>query len=211
MSPAATFHRVYSQLKAELAVGRFAPGDRLDPSHLAEQLFASVTPVREALHRLTGERVVESWAQEGFHVPLVTDASLRDLYVWSLELINLITRAAERASRPEAIAYPAQDVERLDSPAGLDEIFVAIAARSPNHEHRAAVANLVDRSALARNAERLTIADEAEVAALARALDRADWSAVRRGLVKVHAARRRAVPATAARLRPREASAKWSL
>ena len=46
--------RVYIELKARAMRGEFAPGERLDPAVLARNLEVSATPVRDALHRLSG-------------------------------------------------------------------------------------------------------------------------------------------------------------
>ena len=66
-----------------------APGDRLEPALLSEELNASVTPVRDALHRLTGERLVEAPRHEGFRTPMMTETPLRQLYSWHLDLLLL--------------------------------------------------------------------------------------------------------------------------
>src|SRR3546814_4967838 len=82
MSPGATMERVYIDLKVRIMTGAYPPGTRLDPRQLARAMDASATPVRDALHRLSGERIVDSWHQEGFRQPLLTEADLVDLYEW---------------------------------------------------------------------------------------------------------------------------------
>src|SRR3546814_4258715 len=64
MSPGATMERVYIELKARAMRGEFAPGERLDPAVLARNLEVSATPVRDALHRLSGERIIDSRSEE---------------------------------------------------------------------------------------------------------------------------------------------------
>jgi DNA-binding GntR family transcriptional regulator len=46
---------------------------------LAEQLSASVTPVRDALNTLTGEGLVEP-PGGGFHLPPLDEPGLRDMF-----------------------------------------------------------------------------------------------------------------------------------
>jgi len=58
MIPGATFERVHAGLRARLHAGRFVLGEPLEPQHLADELNASITPVRDALQRLVGERLV---------------------------------------------------------------------------------------------------------------------------------------------------------
>lgn len=55
-----TFGRVYAAIKQQLLEGAFRPGERIEPAILSDELGASVTPVRDALHRLAGERLVEA-------------------------------------------------------------------------------------------------------------------------------------------------------
>ena len=54
MTPSGTFERVYFALKDKLRRGLLKPGERLEPAALSDELFASVTPIRDALHRLAG-------------------------------------------------------------------------------------------------------------------------------------------------------------
>jgi len=60
MTPPGTFDRVYAAIRKRLRDGLYRPGERLEPALLSDELNASVTPVRDALHRLTGERLVEA-------------------------------------------------------------------------------------------------------------------------------------------------------
>jgi GntR family transcriptional regulator, transcriptional repressor for pyruvate dehydrogenase complex len=55
----ATYELVVDQLRRALALGRFAPGDKLPPEReLSEQLGVSRTTVREAVRVLEGEKVL---------------------------------------------------------------------------------------------------------------------------------------------------------
>src|SRR5690349_3688178 len=106
MTSPGTFERVYAAIKQRLREGVYRPGERLEPALLAEELNASVTPVRDALHRLTGERLVETPRHEGFRVPMMTEPLLRFLYGWHLALLLLAvmkhraTQLAEESVRP---------------------------------------------------------------------------------------------------------------
>jgi DNA-binding GntR family transcriptional regulator len=72
--------RVYHLLKARIIDLDLGPGERLHVDHLAVQLGVSPTPVREALNRLSAERIVTAAAYRGFHVsPLLSSQELAQL------------------------------------------------------------------------------------------------------------------------------------
>ena len=99
MSPGTTMERVYLDLKARILSGTYPPGTRLEPVHLAKSLASSATPVRDALYRLSGERIIESWHQEGFRQPLLNEADLVDLYGWAGALLAMALKG--RSPRPD--------------------------------------------------------------------------------------------------------------
>lgn len=93
--------RAYTSIKMSLQVGRFLPGERIDPATLAQEFGASPTPVRLALHRLVGEGLLEDCSREGFHLPRLTEAGLRDLYDWMEQLLVIAcNRSSMRNQKP---------------------------------------------------------------------------------------------------------------
>lgn len=157
MNPGATAERVLDTLRGRIAGREFRPGDRLDAAMLAAGLAASVTPVRDALHRLTGEGLVETRLGSGFYIPALDEPLLKDLYDWSAELVLLAIRGWPRSeagtSRPP-ISQPS-----LPERAGA--LFLAIARRSANSEHARALARLNARLHAVRTVEPLVLGDTA--------------------------------------------------
>src|SRR6185503_4923243 len=101
MTPPGTFERVYAAIRERLRDGLYRPGERLEPALLSDELNASVTPVRDALHRLTGERLVDAPRHEGFRSPMLTETTLRHLYAWHLDLLLLaVMRRGPSAADP---------------------------------------------------------------------------------------------------------------
>lgn len=201
MTPPGTMARVYQALKTRVMAGELAPGERIDPTRLSLELAASATPIREALQRLAGERLVESWQQEGFRQPFVTEASLRDLYGWSEEVLRVVLRAIERSgSEPP----PRPDLDG-DAATQTAQAFAWVAACSPNHEHMLAVASLSDRAHTVRLVEEKLFAEaSAELGALVDLVSDRRWADARRWIAAYHNARLRRVPDIAASFRRRE-------
>lgn len=134
--------RSYATLKQMLREGAFTPGFRLEANRLAGDLGVSMTPVRDVLHRLVGERLVEANSREGFHVPRFTEASLRDLYEWNSALLSMAARTMRRDREERPIA-PLWEVA-----AGADRVaalFARIAAAAPNREIGDAISAASDR------------------------------------------------------------------
>lgn len=195
MNPGPTFDRVYLALKEQLMCGRFAPGEHLEPVAIGDELHSSITPVRDALHRLVGERLVEAPRNDGFRVPFPTEAELRDLYGWNRELAELGLRRSISRTAPST---PAD----VDEPTGITDIadvaaltFRLIARRSANPEIEQAVEAVSDRLAAMRHVEARLFENAAdEVKSLSALLTNGDVASLRRNVIAYHKRRQRAVP-----------------
>ncbi|WP_195908604.1 GntR family transcriptional regulator [Novosphingobium sp. Gsoil 351] len=199
MSPGPTFDRVYRELKGRLMTAEFAPGEHLEPVALGEKLHASATPVRDALQRLAGERLVDAPLHEGFRTPAPTEPDLRDLLEWSAKLVDLALRrvapAAVATSDNAPFATP-------HAPESADEIFLAIVRTTGSDEHVAAVAGLFDRLAALRTVEHLVFDDVAEeYAELHLTFASGNLVELRRAVAAYHRRRQRAAPDLLAALR----------
>lgn len=70
---------IYHALKRDIIKGALNPGDKLLIDQLAERYSASTNPVREALNRLSSERLVDREDQRGFFVPPISLEDFRDI------------------------------------------------------------------------------------------------------------------------------------
>ncbi|MDO7843589.1 GntR family transcriptional regulator [Sphingomonas immobilis] len=187
----ATSERVYDALKQRILSGEILPGERLEPAAFAEQLNSSVTPVRDALHRLEGERLVDTRASEGFHLRMVSEPALRDLYAWNAQLLRLTARAW-----PDRPAAHKADTLPIDLQRAIRAFFDLFAARSDNSEHGEQLDNINDRLASARVAEaRVFDGLEAELRGLALLFDHEGTTALLKGVDRYHRRRLAATPA----------------
>jgi DNA-binding FadR family transcriptional regulator len=187
MSPGATFERVYLALKEQLGSGRFAPGEHLEPTALALDLNASITPVRDALHRLVGEGLAEAPRGDGFRTPVVTEMGLRHLYRWNAVLLTLATRS--RGPRLPDLA----DVSQVPGPlCETESLFLQISARSGSPENLAAIARLNDRLRPVRRVELELLSNAAgDLGEIAAALKSEAADKLRRAIASYHRVRER--------------------
>ncbi len=192
MSPGATFERVYNELKRMLAEGELPPGTPIEPALIGKEIAASITPVRDALHRLTGERLVEAPNHNGFRVPLPTEAALRDLYSWNAQLLVLAARRIV-SSPPKTAAVSA--LSSRDVAAATASLFVEIARQTGSPEHVWALKRLNDRLAPFRSIEALLFDNVAvEYRNLLRHFAGADRRGLAGLLTRYHRRRVRAAP-----------------
>ncbi len=72
--------KTYEHIKSNIFAGRFAPGERLAEEHLAKELGVSRTPVREALHKLEQDGLIEPLGSRGFCIPHDSLEEIDDLF-----------------------------------------------------------------------------------------------------------------------------------
>lgn len=193
MNSGQTAERVYDALKRRILSREFLPGDKLDPTALSQTLGSSVTPVRDALNMLAGQRLVETRSGEGFFLPHVTEPDLRDLYEWNAEVLALALRQRSHGRPPEV--FP-----NLREPDAIAEwtaaLFGQISRISGNAEHAAAIASLDDRLHAARLVESHALDGiVAELDAISAALARGDLDELRKLLAAYYRRRWRAAAA----------------
>jgi DNA-binding GntR family transcriptional regulator len=199
MTPPGTFARVYAAIRQRLRQGAYKPGTRLEPAMLSDELNASVTPVRDALHRLTGERLVEAPRHEGFRVPQLSEARLRHLYAWHLDL--LLLALMRRPSRVPNSAQPPKWEDAVSAHEQRRETFLAIARSTGNPEHVLALESVAERLQPLEQLEDMLLDEiERESDAIFEALRSGEPRRLRRQLVSYHRRRERIVPELLERL-----------
>lgn len=190
-----TAERTYQKLKQNVAIGRYKPGSILNLQRLADEFGTSVTPLRDAIHRLVGERLIEVHQGGGFELPVPTAETLRHLYTWHDHLI----RHAFRHPLPSDVLPLLATSDTLDnSPKqfadATSNFFAAAAASADNPEVHNAVASVSDRLLLARLAEPKVIkSTAAELHSLVAVATRGPAAAIRAAVRDYHRRRQRRV------------------
>jgi len=188
---------VYKQVRRALRSGRYAPGQRIDPTVLAGELHISPTPVRFALYRLVGENLLVDHARGGLHVPLLNEVALRDLYDWMERLLTMACGiAATRKVEPAEPATAGSDLVKLTW-----KLFDAIARASAHRYLYQSVKQANDQLAPIRRAKQgwLTQGEE-ELSTLSRLWQARDMAALKTALHDYHERRKRLVPCIVALL-----------
>ena len=106
--------------------GVWTPGEKLEALRLADDLGVSMTPVRDCLNRLAGERLVDMQPGEGYRVPDFGEQALREM----IEIHRLLLEAVVAGDqRHPFTANSAMSHAYADRAASL---FEAIALQSGN-------------------------------------------------------------------------------
>ncbi|VFR27399.1 hypothetical protein BRI6_4590 [plant metagenome] len=135
--------RLYQAIKSEIRSGAFLPGQSIPAAMLARRLSVSIIPVRDALHRLAGERLVETWEQGGFHAPHMSEAKLRDLYQTQLAMLLW---ALDQPTMPRAASSVPESGPGGEQPlAAIEALFGHLASASGSRELVWALHNTLDR------------------------------------------------------------------
>lgn len=95
---------VYATLCDALISGKFKPGDRLRIRELAETLGTSVTPIRDAILRLTHDNAVVFQSARNIQIPFLTEKSYFEIREIRLRLESLAAETAANLATPSDMA-----------------------------------------------------------------------------------------------------------
>jgi len=149
-------------------------------------------------------RLSEAPNHNGFRAPRHTEAELRDLYVWSGQILSVALRNIRPAQPNHRLSVRPSTKHELGPVADL---FVEVALASGNVEHLRTVEQLNDRLAPMRRVEPEVLDEiDEEYVMLRDRFDRADRAGFARVLGRYHRRRFRAVPGLLAALTAGERS-----
>ena len=72
--------KAYQQIRERIVTVRLRPGEQIDEGALEQQLSIGRTPIREALQRLAGERLLDSVPGRGFFVRAISIDDVKSLF-----------------------------------------------------------------------------------------------------------------------------------
>lgn len=94
---------VYETLRDKILLGGFAPGQPMTIQGLAEDLGVGMTPVREAIRRLTSESALETLGNRRVIVPDLTQSQLDDIYFMRLQVEPELTKRATKSVTKQCV------------------------------------------------------------------------------------------------------------
>lgn len=118
--------QIFSRLKRNLMIGRFAPGQKLPLRGLAESLGTSLMPVRDALQRLESIGGVVTTSNRTMMVPMLSTKEYHDISLLRVLLEGTAAEAAARMRTDAEVAVLArycEDTERSEAQGDV-ELFL---------------------------------------------------------------------------------------
>ena len=106
---------VYGALRDDIVRLAFAPGRRLGFDELADRYGVSHTPIRQALRRLQGERLVILVPRRGARVAPLTFDELEEIQAVRLGVEPLLAGYAARACLPKTFAAMERRLADIDA------------------------------------------------------------------------------------------------
>lgn len=102
--------RVFERLESEILSGKYQRGELLTEMRLVSDLGVSRTPVREALHRLEQEHLIEI-SSKGILVVGVTQKDLEDIFAIRLRIEGMASAEAARHISEDELAELRETLE----------------------------------------------------------------------------------------------------
>ena len=143
---------IYRRLREQILFGEIAPGQPVTIQGLTERLDAGMTPVREAIRRLTAEGALQFQGNRRVIVPLLSVENISEIIFarqWLESHLGL--RATERAT-PEDLAELTQLDDDLDAAIANGDLQGYLEF---NYRFHAKIYDLADAPILAAMAEGL--------------------------------------------------------
>ncbi len=187
--PKDPFSAALETLRDQLRDGRLVSGEPLTITDLAHDLGLSATPVREALSRLAGERLIEDRRGRGYFAPRLDASDLVELY--GLRRLYLVEALA---TDDGAAVFPKADetLLALSIANQLNQMLDWIVARAGNRALFDAYRQVGDRLAPSMRVESQVFPLADELAGLHAAL--ADPVELALALGRLHESRRLRAP-----------------
>lgn len=100
--------KVYTYVREQILSGRIAPNERLIETKIAQEIGTSRTPVREALHNLEIEGLIQSIPRVGYQVKTISAREVEEI----CEIRSVIENLAARWAMEKAPAKVIRELKK---------------------------------------------------------------------------------------------------
>ncbi len=104
--------KVYKALRQDILTGKIPGGTHTTESSLARHLNVSRTPVKEALQRLSQEKLITSLPRAGYIIETMSDEDIQDLFTARFEIEALAVRKAARFVTVDELKMLGDNIDR---------------------------------------------------------------------------------------------------
>jgi len=125
---------VFDNLKQAIIAGDIAPGEWLVESHIAQMLGISRTPVREAIHKLERERLIERQPRGGFTVLGLNRDDIEETFGIRSVLEGYAARLATLKHHPRELMALEEKIEEFQACLTKKQMHALPAVNTEFHE-----------------------------------------------------------------------------
>lgn len=132
--PVSLRERVYGAIRDNIFNGAIAPGTRIKESRIADEIKTSRTPVREALHVLEKEGLLESIPRVGYRVKEITWTEVAEICEIRIANETLAARWAIDRITPKYIKMLEDNLARAEKDIKSEDPLAFVAHDTEFHE-----------------------------------------------------------------------------
>lgn len=114
--------KVYKSLRYDILTGKIPDGTRITESSIASRLNVSRTPVREALQRLTQEKLITSLSRAGYIIEDMSNDDIQDLFSARFDIETLVTRKAAQYITDAELLMMKENIEKATACIAVNDL-----------------------------------------------------------------------------------------
>ena len=126
--------KVYNHLREQILRGEIGPRERLIETKIAGEIGTSRTPVREALHSLEIEGLIESIPRVGYTVKPISDQEVGEICEIRCAIESLATRWAVENAREKLIKELRKNIASAEEQVSRGEVGAFVEMDAQFHE-----------------------------------------------------------------------------
>jgi DNA-binding GntR family transcriptional regulator len=126
--------KVYEHVREQILSGQIAPKERLIETKIAQDIGTSRTPVREALHSLEMEGLIESIPRIGYTVKAISDREVVEIWEIRCLIEGLAARWAVEKAAKKLVRELRRNIVRAEEQVSLGNLDVFVELDGQFHE-----------------------------------------------------------------------------